>query len=198
MRKLFEWREYIPWLKRLNLWLLLAPVYSSIFVVAAHRLGQDWIIAKAPQEYLGIGLIMVPTAVMYYRWKSGHGPLFAILAFLAAALLFREIHIRYTGEVVYVCLAIVAVWTARWWGRIVPQLEQGRTFAFVFSTLFAYLASQLIARRVFKGIVGEQELHIQLEEAAENAAHLLFIATSFYGFRKTHAMANQKPDTQND
>ncbi len=183
MHKSLDWRLYAPWVKRLNPWLMLVPIYSSVFVIAAYLLGQDWLLEKSLHEFLAIGLMIVPVAVLLYRCKAGHGPLYALLAFLAASLLFREIHIRHTGKAVYVCLLIFAVWTALWWGRIAPQLAEGRIFSLVVATLFTYFCSQVIARRVFRGIPGEHELHVELEEVAETAGHLLFIATSLWGLR---------------
>ena len=186
MLESLKWRGCLPWVKRLNPWLMLAPVYSSLFVIVAYWLGHERVIEKQGQEYLAIALIMVPTVILPYRYKVGHGPLYLILAFLAASLLYREIHLPGTGNGVYVCLFIVMVWTVVWWSRIAPQLEEGRTFALVAATLFTYFCSQVIARRVFRGIPGEQTLHVELKEVAENMGHLLFIVTSLYGLRSTY------------
>ena len=64
MDNLFDWRQYVPWLKRLNPWLMLVPVYSSVFVIVAYLLGQDWILEKPLHEFLAIGLLITPTAVV--------------------------------------------------------------------------------------------------------------------------------------
>ena len=105
--------------------------------------------------------------------KRGHGPLYILLVFLTASLLFREIHLDYTGKAIYVCLAVALIWGYRWRERLKPQLEKGPTFPWLTATLFTYFISQAIARRFFRIIPGEELLHVPLEEAAETAGHLM-------------------------
>lgn len=162
---------------------MLAPVYASVFVIMTYWMGLERLLEKQSQENLALLMIGVPTLVLPYRYRAGHGPLYLILAFLAASLLYREIHLPGTGDGVYVCLLIVMVWTIAWWKRITPQLKQGRTFALVVATLFTYFCSQVIARRAFRGLPGEQTLHVALEEVTENMGHFLFILASLYGIR---------------
>ena len=48
--------------------------------------------------------------------------------------------------------------------------------ASLFGVLWTYLFSQLIARRVFRGIFpNESLLHVPMEETVETAAHLFFL-----------------------
>ena len=104
-----------------------------------------------------------------------------ILVFLTASLLFREIHLDYTGDAIYVCLVITLIWVIRWRERISPQLQEGPVFPWLIATLFTYSISQAIARRFFRIIPGEELLHVPLEEATETAGHIMLIVTSCAG-----------------
>lgn len=177
----FYWERSKPWVRRIDVWLMLAPLVSVAMVICAHWLEWKWFLSKPLHEGLAIFLVSVSFVVVLVRARRGHGPFFVWLLFLVGSLLFREIHIPWTGKTIYVCLVVFVIWGVRWWERIVPQLEEGSTFPWLFATLFTYFFSQLIARRVFRGMPNEALLHVPLEEVTETMAHVMLIVTSFLG-----------------
>ena len=176
-----DWKHVKPWLQRVNPWLLLTPVASVLAIIGANALGWDWLLSKYLHETAALGLVSIALLIFALRLKLGHGPLYPILVFLTASLLFREIHLDYTGDAIYVCLVITLIWVIRWRERISPQLQEGPVFPWLIATLFTYSISQAIARRFFRIIPGEELLHVPLEEATETAGHIMLIVTSCAG-----------------
>ena len=78
-------------------------------------------------------------------------------------------------------LAGIGVWTGLWHRRLREPLRDWRHTSWLIATFAAYFLSQVIARRAFKIIPGEDAIHVPLEEWAETTAHLLFMATCLVG-----------------
>lgn len=177
----FHWERGKPWVRRINVWLMLAPLVSVVAVICAHWLEWRWFLSKPLHEGLAIVLVSVSFVTVLVRVRRGHGPFFVLLSFLVGSLLFREIHYPGTGKTIYVCLVVTLIWGIYWRDRIAPPLREGPSFPWLFATLFTYFFSQLIARRVFRGMPNEALLHVPLEEVTETMGHLMLIVTSLVG-----------------
>ena len=98
---------------------------------------------------------------------------------LAVALLCREIHFAGTHHGIYVALAAISLWAWYWRERLSVPFNRGPLRPLLLSSFAVYIFSQLIARRIFRGILpDEARLHIPLEEVAENVGHLVLLATA--------------------
>lgn len=165
-------------------WLAWWPVAIGPLAVAsvwaASLVGWDWYLAKGPHE--AIALCLMPAAVLSYiaRVRTSRNPAHLLLAGLAVAFLLREIHWGWTCKGVYAMLTALVVWAGAWRKRLRPAVHVGRFWQWLCATGATYVLAQLIARRVFRGVLpDEAELHIVYEEAVENAAHLMLIVTAF-------------------
>ena len=104
-----------------------------------------------------------------------------LLAVLAGVFVVREIHFPGVKKPVYAALIALCVWAVLWRKQLAEPLREWRHTSWLIATAGAYFLSQVIARRAFRGIPGEQEIHRSLEEWAETVAHLMFIITSLLG-----------------
>ena len=170
------------WPRRINWWLLLlsplgiaaAVVYSRFDPDTFHRFQR---LLEIPAPFL-VGLVFVVYAVRAYVTRN---PLYILLTALTFSLTMREIHFTGTHKGIYVALVVVGIWTFAWRNRIAEPLKDWRHTSWLIAALGAYLLSQVIARRAFRGVPGEQEIHRSLEECAETIAHLMLIVTSLVG-----------------
>jgi len=167
---------------RINWWLLLIfPASMEVAVLASILNPETFPYLKAPLEapapYL-VGLVALMYAV---RSLVTRNPLYILLTALAIAFTLREIHFDWTSKGIYVMLVFIGIWAGLWRGRLRVPLTDWRHTSWLIATFVAYFLSQVIARRAFKFIPGEQAIHIPLEEWAETTAHHLFLVTSLVG-----------------
>ncbi len=181
MNSIPDWNRIKPWLKRINPSLMLAPLAPVLFVITANAFTWDALLSKHLHETAAIILVGIALLIFAIRTRLHHGPIYPLLLFLTASLLFREIHLPYTGDAIYICLAITLIWGYRARAQLAPQLQIGPLYPWLTATLFTYFISQAIARRFFRIIPGEDLLHVPLEETTETAAHILLIITSCIG-----------------
>jgi len=116
--------------------------------------------------------------------------LYMLLTALAVAFTLREMrdneYLKWTKQGIYVMLVCIGVWAGLWRNRLRVPLRDWRHTSWLIATFAAYFFSQVIARRAFKFIPGEQAIHIPLEEWAETTAHHLFLITALVGsWRRT-------------
>lgn len=169
------------WWRYVNWWLLLigpAAVGASIALSVVYdgfmRLQSD---LEVPAPYLPAGAAVI-YAIGFGRTRN---PLLGLLATLAVALSIREFHFDWAGKGIYVMLAALGVWAVLWRSRLAGPLTDWRHTSWLLATMAAYVLSQVIARRAFRFVPGEQVIHRPLEECAETAAHLMLIVTSLLG-----------------
>ncbi len=166
----------------INWWLLLiCPASMGIAVVASRLNPEAFHYLKAPLEAPAPYMVALVALVYATRSLVTRNPLYILLAALAAAFTFREIHWGWTHKGIYVMLACIGVWAGLWRGRLGGPLRDWRHTSWLIATFAAYFLSQVIARRAFRFIPGEHAIHAQLEEWAETTAHLLFMATCLVG-----------------
>ncbi len=162
--------------------------------------GLDWYLNKPPHEVAAVCLTSIALLCHAVRWRSGHNPVHQWLTFLALAFLCREIHFAGTGKGVYIALVVLLIWGWRSRKQLIEGAAQGRLGQWVLATGWTYFLSQFIARRVFRHLYlpNEDGMHIMLEEAVENMAHIVLITTAFadrFGASGdvTHSATSQAP-----
>lgn len=155
-----------------------------VLVYVAYVLQWSQLLDKSLQETLALVITVLAFISFSLRYYSGRSPVHLILVVLAVVFFCREVHFAGTSSGVYVALVVIGAWVMYWRRRLKPLIDNGQFRFWLVSTLGTYLLSQLIARRVFRFLPHESELHVPLEEIVENAAHLMLFVTSFVGRRQ--------------
>ncbi len=137
---------------------------------------------SADLEVIAPYLIGAVVAIYVIRSIVTLNPLYIITVFLAFSLLLREIHYDFMGKGIFVCFAIIVAWSVLWRKQLVKPIQNDwRHTSWLVATIAIYFLSQVVAKRVFRFIPGEQSLHTQFEEGIETMAHLMFIVTALLG-----------------
>jgi len=183
---------------RINWWLLLIFPASMEVAILASILNPEMFPSlkatlEAPAPYL-VGLVALVYAV---RSLVTRNHLYMLLTALAVAFTLREMrdyeYLKWTKQGIYVMLVCIGVWAGFWRERLRGPLRDWRHTSWLIATFAAYFFSQVIARRAFRFIPGEQAIHVPLEEWAETTAHHLFLITALVG--SWRRMSKTKSDT---
>ncbi len=167
---------------QINWWLLLIfPASMEIAILVSILNPETFPYLKAPLEAPAPYLAGLVALVYAARSLVTRNPLYIVLTALAAAFTLREIHFGWTHKGIYVMLVCIGIWAGLWRGRLRGPLRDWRHTSWLIATFAAYFLSQVIARRAFRFIPGEDAIHIPLEEWAETTAHHLFLITSLVG-----------------
>ena len=157
-------------------------------VIGGHFCGWDWI-SGGPSKYTyeqpAVPLTALAALVFLVRAAVARSRLCLLAGVQAAVFCCREIHFTGTHRGVYVATAAVGVWALAWaWryrDRLRPEAVDWRQVSFLAAAVSAYALAIIIQKRVFKGIPGEQTLHVPLEEATEMMAHILLVLGAMVG-----------------
>ncbi|HET6430405.1 MAG TPA: hypothetical protein VFJ30_18465 [Phycisphaerae bacterium] len=173
-------------LARVNWWLwLIPPAVLAGWVGWANTWGYHPAL-PAWLETAAIWLVAAATTVLAARTCLTRNPLHLIVTVLAANLLCREIHFAGTTTAVFVVGGLCVAWAVLWREKIARAGRDSRFVSWLLAALWAYLLSQLVAKRIFSArhlgwIPNEQAIHTSLEEVVETAAHLMFLAAALVG-----------------
>jgi len=170
------------WASHINWWLLLIGPAAVAVSIAYSRINPEGFQRLQNQlEWPSPYMVAVAAAVYAGRAACTRNALYVLMTALGAAFTLREIHFDWTHEGIYVMLAGLAAWAFLWRKRLGEPLRDWRHTSWLVATFGAYFLSQVIARRAFRGIPGEHDIHRSLEECAEFAAHLMLIVSSLVG-----------------
>jgi hypothetical protein len=171
------------WYRKVSWWPVAITPVATIAAVVLSRFWPKWFqgLQVLLDDPLGPCLVALAAAIYTVRAVRTFNPLYIIVAALGIALTWREIHRAWAHEGIYVALGVVGIWTVLWHKRLLEPLRDYRHTSWLIAMFTAYFFSQLIARRAFKAIPGEHEIHRSLEECAETAAHVVFIVAALVG-----------------
>ena len=161
-----------PW----RLWPVLVPMLAVPAAYLLDATGLGHLSGRGVQETAA--LVLMPAAVLVYglRYALGRDRLHLVLLTLSIVFLCREIHFTGTHQGIYVALALIGVWCLAWRRSLLGDLRRnGRRTRWVVMMMWAYAVAMLIQRRALRVLPHEDDLHIQMEEVAENIAHLFLI-----------------------
>ncbi len=171
-------RMNVSWLRRVSWWpMLLGPLGVAAVVVASRTYGR-FNMLDHELDKIGPYLLIVPVAIYAIRSAVTFNPLFVVLTFLTASLLCREIHFSGMDKIIYGCMAVTGAWMVLWRRRLIRPLTDWRHTSWLICTMATYVLSQVIARRAFRFVPGEDPIHSKIEEGVETMAHLMLIITS--------------------
>jgi len=164
-----------------NWWLWLVPPAVLVGWVAWANTWGYHPALPAWLETAAIWLVSGGTVVFAVRTFVTRNPLHLIVTVLAANLLCREIHFAGTTAGVFVVGGLCVAWAVLWRRKIARAARDRRFVSWLLAALWAYLLSQMVAKRVFSArhlgwIPNEQAIHTSVEEVVETAAHLMFLA----------------------
>lgn len=160
--------------------LAVGPVVIGLLYLAQ---AQHWSGAeKRINELYAVCILGLVFTLLIARSAWQRSLLYLLLAGFALAAWLREIHFEWTDTGVYVFL-LVLIGLAWWWReRLKPMAQAGIFLPWFKGTLAAYFLSVLIARRVFRDLLPNEELmHVPLEEVMENVAHSMLLVTAVVG-----------------
>lgn len=156
-------------------WPVLLPPLTIVVIYATRAMGWTAWMRRSPQEKLA--LVLMPIAVLIYavRWARTRDRLYLVLGALSLAFTCREIHFVGTHRGIYIALALIGFWCIMWRRSLWKVANGTTTGRWLAMAAWAYLFALLIQRRAFRFLPAESSLHVQMEEVAENVAHLLLI-----------------------
>lgn len=194
-----------------NCWILLPGILAVVMVYAVHHFNMyPWLATKVFHENWAPRLVLVVFVILLTKSLISRDPLVIYLAALALVFLIRELdatvfsvsgeqYLFKSKDLFKFLLFGMVVWALGWHEKLFACLNRSVLLKVsLFGVFWSYFFSQLISRRVFRDILpSERLLHIPLEEAAENAAHVFFLVCVcciffFYrtlGAAKAHAVS---------
>ena len=182
--------EVSIWFKQVfhikNFWILLPSLIPLLLVYAVHHLDiYPWIITRDFNENIALWLVAMIFVIFLTKSLISRDSLIIYLTVLSLVFFIRESHDTVftffgssyqfeTKKLVYFLLVGMGLWAFGWREKLFACLNRSiMVKVSLFGVLWTYLFSQLIARRVFRGIFpNESLLHIPMEETVETAAHL--------------------------
>jgi hypothetical protein len=192
--------EVSIWFKQVfhikNCWILLPALIAVLLVYAVHNFNTyPWLITRDFNENIALYLVSMIFVLLLTKSLISRDLLMIFLTILALVFFIREFHDTVftffgssyqleTKKLVYCLLVGMGIWAFVWHEKLFTCLNRSIMLKVsLFGVLWTYLFSQLIARRVFRGILpNERLLHIPLEETAETFAHLFFILFALFCF----------------
>ena len=148
-----------------NCWVLLPGLIALLSVYAVHHLNIDpWLISRDFHENIAPWLVSVSLVLLLTKSFISRNPLMIYLSVLALVFFVREINrtdITIFGEPylfkskkpVDLLLVGMGLWAFGWHEKLFACLNRSMMQKVsLFGVLWTYLFSQLIARRVFRGV----------------------------------------------
>ncbi len=190
--------ELSIWFKQLfrfkNCWILLPGFLAILLVYSAHYFAiTPWLTTRIFHESFAPGLILVVFLIFLTTSLISRDSLMIYLTVLALIFLIRELNATvftfYGEEYLFKskklvdCLLVgMALWAIGWHEKLFTCCNRSIALKVLISgVLWTYLFSQLIARRVFRGVLPQENLlHVPMEETAETTAHLFFLVCALF------------------
>jgi hypothetical protein len=211
--------ELSVWFKQVfrmkNWWILLPGLCAVVLVyVVQHFDIYPWLATKIFHETLAPWLVGAVFLILLTTSLISRDSLMIFLVVLALVFLVRELNATtfslFGGEYLFKskklvdCLLVgMGLWAIGWHEKLFDCFNRSILLkALLSGSLWTYFFSQLIARRVFRGVLPEERLlHVPLEETVETAAHLFFLVFAvfclfYFSIRKTARVQTVSPTVE--
>ena len=185
---------YLPW--------LIAPVVILVLISFYHRLLHQ---SPAQQttglrdvitalEAVAPWILAAALSVYWFKAIFTRNLTYVILGVVAACLLLRELHWDpMIKKAIFPLLGICLLWAIIWRNVIDRPMGNWSHTVFFAAALGTYAFGQLVEKRIFRFIPGEDSLHSQIEEGIEVTGHLLiFLAAVFGSWRRRSLSGRDK------
>ena len=170
-----SWRWY-------HFWPVLIGPLAVAAVVVAKAFYADFDLLDEHLDSIAPWALLVPAAVYWIRCIATRNPLYVILTVVVGTLLLRELHWNPAIKIAaYPILVGCGVWILVWRDVLKVAWRDRRHTVWLVATLATYILAQLIERRVFKFVPGEDAIHSKIEESVEVAGHTALIIASLVG-----------------
>jgi hypothetical protein len=142
-------------------------------------------------ETLSPWLLAVAAGVYWLKAIFTRNVTYVIMLAIVACLLLRELHWAPTIKIaIFPLLGICFFWLLMWRDVVDKPSQNPWQTVFLILALSTYAAGQLIEKRVFKFVPGEDMLHTQLEETVEFCGHVFFLFAAVVGNWRRKALSN--------
>ena len=172
-----------------NCWILFPGLIAVLLVYVVYHFNIcTWLLSRDFHENLALWLLPMILVVFIAKSFLTRDSLMIYLTVLSLVFLVRELddtvltifgdtYLVESKKVVDILLVGMGLWALKWHKKLLGSLNRSMMLKVsFFGVLWTYLFSQLIARRVFRGILpNERLLHVSMEETAETASHLFFL-----------------------
>jgi len=172
-----------PWWVGMSLWPLLLPVACVGLTALAQQMNWGWLIEKANHEVIAPPILALTVVLLAAAWWRTRAELVLALLVVSVAFLCREIHFAGSDLLAHLTLLVVTLWTWRRWPQMRATLAAWPARCWLVASFASYVLSQVVARRLFRGLPNERALHVPVEEFLETVAHVLFLWTAWLAFR---------------
>lgn len=164
-------------LRETHWYLLLLLVAALPIIIWLRDSPWKYWVSREPHEIISPWLLGAAFVIEGIRALVQRRPLHYILSFLMFALLFREIHLSGTGNLVYLNVVVAMVWMWIWRARIRDDLRARAATSWFIAGWVVYVAALLIQRRVFSFVPGEKHVVLALEESLETLGHVMIVVS---------------------
>ena len=170
-----------------HLWpVLIGPVAIIVVIIMRHLRGgapgdATWYL-DGDLELLAPWLAVATAAIYWIRTIATRNPLYVILTVFTGTLLLRELHWNPAiKDAAPPLLVICMVWMLIWSDLLKGPLGDRKHTVWLIAAVSAYVLSQMIERRMFKFLPGEDVIHSKYEESMEVAGHVAFLVAALIG-----------------
>jgi len=170
LRRTVDWR-----------FLFVIPIMTLLLMGSHWVPGLDFLGNKKLQEKGAILIAGTMFAVYATRAATQRTKFATMLLVVAAALFARELHFVGTDYMIKGMPFVMLVWAWCWRHDIRDALTDRRQMTWLALAVVMYVFSQFCARRGFKFLPFEREVHEVLEEGSENCAHIVMLVAAFKG-----------------
>ncbi len=139
-------------------------------------------------EAIAPAILTLAVAVYWGKAIFTRNLSYVVIGTLVGMLLLRELHWRPESDAdisikdaIFPLLGICFVWMLLWRDIIDKPSENWRHTIFFVGALACYALGQLVEKRVFRFVPGEQQFHTPMEEVIECISHCLLLTAAVLG-----------------
>lgn len=157
-------------------WFIPFLIAVAILILWATPIG--WVASKAVQEIVAVTTIIM-AAILAVTLHRSLGEKFTLLvAAFICVLMLREIHIPFTSNPLYLCMAGILTWASFERSKIEHWFEDKLLSILMAAGFLTYLLSALFDQHFFFFLPGYGVWHDHVEETLETSGHfMMFLST---------------------
>lgn len=162
--------------------ILAGPLTVVIIYIARHFGHLEWF-SRVWQDDTILPYALTASAAVFalLRGLIWRNPLMLMLAAMAGACFYRELHWAFSSPLAYITLGVNIFIGRRWYDRIGPYLCRGRIAQWLVMTAATYVFAVALAKGWIQFLIPDDDfMRDYLEETCENVAHLMLLGTVLF------------------